>query len=331
MPDRSTELELIKRCDLRIIAAELGFAINPQKTSRGSTCMDHPDGTRILIGLASDGHFVFCAVRGHGGGSAIDLWQQRRGGSLGDVRRSLRPFLDGAGSAPPPLHAAAGLQQSRMLPSLQPIERDILGVQARYAGFSPLGSHHPYLCEVRGIPPEILAEPFLAERLRIDERSNAIFPHYDDSGLCGWEARNHGFIGFAKGGRIFCTVPDERDLKLVIAESAIDALSYGVIAGYDRARFLSFSGGLNDEQPRLLQQAMSKMPPGSMVIAAVDRDEAGDQYVSVLEDLFRRLGRDDLTFRSDQPPVVGCDWNDALRASSGSPRTLGGGRPGPSG
>ena len=332
MTSRADELEQMKRVDLRIIAAELGFHLNPKRTSRGSACMDHPSGERMLIGLASDGHYVWCAVRGHGSGSVIDLWQQHRGGSLGDVRRALRPFLNGSDFAPSPLHAS-GVQQSRMLPSLQPIERDTLGVQARYAGFSPLGPHHPYLCEVRGIPSDILAEPFLAERLCIDERGNAIFPHYDDSGLCGWEARNDGFVGFAKGGRkgIFCTVPGEHDQKLVVAESAIDAISYGVIAGHDRARLLSFSGGLNDEQPRLLQQAMSKMPPGSMVIAAVDRDDAGDRYVSVLGDLFRQLGREDLTFRSDQPPMIGCDWNDALRVGSGSPRPLGGGRPEPGG
>ena len=314
---RDQELDQLKRVDLRIIAAELGFGINARKTSRGSTCMEHPSGDRILVGLAADGHYVWCAVKGDGHGTAIDLWQQHRGGNLGEVRRALRPFLDVGSSTPPPLSPAT-VQQSRMLPNLQPIERDILGVQARYAGFRPLGSHHTYLCETRAIPPEILAQPFLAERLRIDDRGNAVFPHYDDSGLCGWEARNHDFMSFAKGGRkgLFCTVPDADDRRRVIAESAIDAISYGVISGHHRARFISFSGEVNDEQPALLQRARGRMPPGAMVSAAVDNDDAGNGYLRTLEGLFRELGRADLTFREDRPAFIGADWNDALKANS---------------
>lgn len=316
MPSDSEELDQMKLVDLRVIAAELGFEINTRRSSRGSVCMDHPSGDRILVGRATDGHYVWCAVRGRGSGSAIDLWQQHRGGSLGDVRRALRAFL--GGGAPPPPHAAPG---HGVLPALRPIERDILGVCARYAAFAPLGPYHPYLCGERAVPREILSDPKFAERLKIDERGNAVFPHYDGSGLCGWEARNHGFVSFSKGGRkaIWCSVPAADDHRLVIAESGIDALSYAAIAGHHGSRFLSFSGGLNNTQPSLLQNAMRRMRPGSMVVAAVDNDDAGDGYVSVLETLFNDLGRDDLAFQVDRPAVAGFDWNDTLKVGQEHP------------
>ena len=88
------------------------------------------------------------------------------------------------------------------------------------------------------------------------------------------------------------------------------------MSGHHRARCSSFSGELNDEQPALLQRAMGRMPPGSMVNAAVDNDDAGNGYLRTLEGLFRALGRADLTFREDRPAFIGADWNDALKANS---------------
>ncbi|MEL7484541.1 MAG: DUF3991 and TOPRIM domain-containing protein [Planctomycetota bacterium] len=329
MTSRTDELEQFKTdIDLRIVADELGYELNVKKSSRGSTAMDRGPSDRILVALAPDGHFVYCSVHDPAdAGSVIDLWQRRRGGTLGEVRKALRPFLGAKGMAPPPL--SSGRTQSMMLPNLRPVERDILGVQARYQGFNPLGGYHPYLCDERAFPPEILSQDFLVPRLRIDDRGNAIFPHFNDSGLCGFEARNHDFVSFSAGGTkgLFCTVPGPDDRTLVIAESAIDAISYGVISGHHRTRFISFSGGLNNEQPALLRQAMDKMPTGSAIIAAVDHDDAGDAYIDQLETLFDSLARHDLSFKADRPAFIGADWNDDLKARASQPD--GGGRPAP--
>ena len=330
MVSRQDELESFKTdIDLRVVAAELGYEVNLKKSSRGSTAMDHAAGDRILVALASDGHYVYCSVQDPSdAGSVIDLWQRRRGGSLGEVRKALRPFLGAQGFAPPPL--SSGHAQSQNLPKLRPIERDILGVQARYAGFRPLGGHHPYLCGERAIPAAVLALPLFEERLRVDDRGNAVFPHFNGSGLCGYEARNRGFVSFSTGGvkGLFCSVPREDDRVLVIVESAIDAISYGVIRGNECARFVSFSGGLNNDQPELIRRAMGRMPPGSTIAAAVDNDEAGDMYLDRLGSIFGNLGRADLVFVDARPVTRGNDWNDELKASPHQPRV--GVRPGPS-
>lgn len=336
MASRADELEQIKRLDLRVLAAELlGYTVCVKKSSRGSTAMDGPDGGRILIGLAGDGHYVFCSVRGQASGSIVDLYQHHHpGASIGEVRKAVRPFLeDGMGFVPgvPPHRSPGSAPSLSELEPLRPIEKDILGVRARYAGFESIGPYHSYLREERGLPPAILRDPKFADRIRVDERGNAIFPHFNADGLCGWEAKNCDFTSFAAGGKkgLWCSVPAEGDDRLVIAESAIDALSYAAIRGAARARFVSFSGGLNPGQPELLARAMNRMPTGSRVIAAVDNDEAGDRFVDQLGELVDGIGREDLVFLKGRPAERGDDWNDTLRSFSGSPWPHGAGRPEP--
>lgn len=312
----------MKRLDLRVVAGELGYTLNTKRSSRGSAVMDHPSGDRILITVAPDGHYVWCSVRERASGTCIDLWQRHRGGSLGEVRAALRPFLGGPGSLPggtpqllsEPTHGSTQ-------PELRPAARDVLGVRARYETFSPMDGQHPYLCEERKLPREILTLPRFADRLWVDARGNAIFPHFNENGLCGWEARNRGFVSFATGGikGLWYSVPAKDDNRLVITESAIDALSYATIAGHKRARFVSVSGGMNTSQPALLGCVMARMPAESVIIAAVDNDEAGDGYLVLLEQLFVEVGRDDLRYVTDRPTVRGSDWNDALRTGSSHP------------
>ncbi|NRA56855.1 MAG: DUF3991 domain-containing protein [Phycisphaerales bacterium] len=330
MPSRTDELEHFRTAiDLRVVAADLGYTVNRKRSSRGSTCMDHPNGDRVLVALGDNGHFVYCSVRDPGDtGSVIDFWQRRRSGRLGEVRKALRAFADSASVGEP---ATSMVPASSALPPLVPVERDILNVQARYETFGPLPFPHDFLCEDRGLPAELLALSVFANRLRVDGRGNAIFPHYGPEGLCGWEARGPGFTSFARGGRkgLWCSAPAEGDDRLVIAESGIDALSYAAVRGAACARFVSFAGGLNPGQPELLVRAIDRMPAESRIIAAVDNDDAGDRFVDQLAELVDGLDRDDLAFLEDRPGERTCDWNDALRSGSGSPQLHRGGRPEP--
>ena len=75
----------------------------------------------------------------------------------------------------------------------------------------------------------------------MDTKGNAIFPHYDEEGTCGYEIKNKGFTGFSAGGDkglwvSRCFAGDE---SLVIAESAIDALSFHALHKWKTARYVS--------------------------------------------------------------------------------------------
>ena len=46
---------------------------------------------------------------------------------------------------------------------------------------------------------------------------------------------------------------------------------------------------------------------------AVDHDAGGDKSGRRIEAIFRRVGRSNLAFIRDIPPLSGGDWNDELR------------------
>jgi uncharacterized protein DUF3991 len=60
---------------------------------------------------------------------------------------------------------------------------------------------------------------------------NAVFPHFDKDGMCGYEIRNTNFKGYSSGGTKALWLSQEypSDNKLVLCESAIDALSHAVL------------------------------------------------------------------------------------------------------
>jgi hypothetical protein len=87
---------------------------------------------------------------------------------------------------------------------------------------------HPYREDEGKIPSSILQSERFAGRVRIDALGNAIFPHFDREGLCGYEIKNYEFIGFSSGGTkgLWLSHQTNDDNRLIFCESAIDALSY---------------------------------------------------------------------------------------------------------
>jgi len=105
------------------------------------------------------------------------------------------------------------------------------------------------------------------------------------------------------------TRPD--DNRLVLCESAIDALSHAVLFPDDRARYASIGGKLNPIQPALVVDAIARMPANSEIVAAMDADDDGRKLAGVVRQAFKFSGRSDLRFE-EQEPFVFKDWNDQL-------------------
>lgn len=304
--DRRDELRRFKELDLRAYAADLGFELDRRKSGRRSAVMRHADGTKLLISRDADGHWVFVdlgdpAVRG----TIVDLCQARVGGTLGDVRRALRPLL-GGGAGPAPREATA------RFPSLAARDRadDPEALSAAYARTRPCGGTHPFL-ESRGVPPATLADPAFAAAVRIDPRGNAVFPHRDRGGVCGWELKNRDFRGFNPGGRkgLWVSRPRPDDDRLVVAESGLDALSYAALFGTAGGRFVSLAGRPGGVQLDLFAGACRKLSSGGTVVLAVDADDAGAALADLLEEVARDAGRQ---VRVHAPERPGDDWNDVL-------------------
>ena len=171
-----------------------------------------------------------------------------------------------------------------------------------------------------GCRPNVLSSPRFTGRVRVDRRGNAVFPHFDVSGLCGYEIKNQGFTGFAAGGKkgLWFSHSRPSDRRLVLAESAIDALSHAVLFpdAEDRTRYASLGGKPNAKQPELVQLTIARLPEGAEIVAAFDADEAGRMLVSMVrlavETVVSRTGRK-LTFLVHLPAEDGEDWNQVLQ------------------
>jgi len=145
--------------------------------------------------------------------------------------------------------------------------------------------------------------------------NNIIFPHEDRDGLCGFEIKNKGFTGFSEGGTkgLWFSNIFKSDTRLVIAETAIDALSFHCLNPDPHTRYCSIGGKMNPSQPALITGAVSKMPEGSEIIIATDADTAGRMMAGKIEHYVQAAQRDDITLTRAEPPEEGADWNDQLR------------------
>ncbi len=304
------ELDVFKReIDMRQFAVSLGYEMDRRESWRGSTVL-RSGADKIVVKRNGNGHYVFFSVRDDSdNGTVIDFLQRRQNLSLGAVRQILRPWI-GRPSIQP------------RFPKLEPTSPDRMRVESEYRRMSDVPGHL-YLEPQRRLPGTLLSSPRFAGRVRIDRRGNAVFPHFDVAGLCGYEIKNHGFTGFAAGGKkglwFSHTGPDDR--RLVLAESAIDALSYAVLFPdvEDRTRYASLGGKPNAEQPGLVEATIARLPEGAEIVAAFDADEAGRMLANVISvavaKVASRTGRT-LIFQVHLPAQDGEDWNQILQRAS---------------
>jgi hypothetical protein len=304
------------KIDLRAYAAAEGYEIDKRDSSRGSTCMRHP-GTddKIFIGLhTKTNHYVYWSVRDEAdNGTILDFVARRKGIGLTSredwaaVTKELREWI---GAPPAAIRAFA---------PLVPTTKDRIAVEAAYAEM-PEARRHPYLEQERALPFSLLGSPRFAGRIRTEARNgiqfpNAVFPHFDKHGLCGYEVKNTGFTGFAKGGTkgLWFSRTRRDDSRVVFCESAIDALSYAALFPSDTTRYASIGGKPNPEQPALVLAAIVRMPPNSEIVAAMDADEDGRKLAGVVRQACEFSGRSDLRFEAQEPAGFK-DWNEQLVA-----------------
>jgi hypothetical protein len=264
-------------------------------------------GDKIVVKRNGNGHYVFFSVRDDSdNGTVIDFLQRREDLSLGAVRQILRPWI-GRPAIP------------SQFPKLEPTSPDRMRVESEYRRMAN-GLRHPYLEHERRLPASLLSSPRFAGRVRTDRRGNAVFPHFDAAGLCGYEIKNCGFTGFAAGGKkgLWFSHTAAGDSRLVLTESAIDALSYAALFpdADDRTRYASLGGRPNATQPGLVQSTIARLPEGAEIVAAFDADEAGRMLVNVVRlavaGAASKTGRN-LIFQVHLPTQEGEDWNQVVQ------------------
>jgi hypothetical protein len=308
------ELHRFKEIPLAQFAAARGYQlVTGERTNagtwRGSTAssvlMRHPaTDDKIVIRRDDDGHWIYFSVRDSADhGTIVDFLQRRGQRNLGEVRQELRRW---SGSFQ---IVASAAPASRVPEEIRRRKRADL-LEAFRGLRQP--DNNTYL-NARGIRPETLrAERFRGTWLE-DERGNAVFPHRDPTGansVGGWEKKNNGFTGFSPNGEktIWISRAKRGDTTLVIAESAIDALSYHQLHPDERTRYVSTGGAFGPKGEGLLRRVLARMPAGSTCVIATDRDRDGDKYATQITPLAVHRH----VVRRDASPV-GKDWNDCLK------------------
>jgi hypothetical protein len=294
------ELERWKReINLTEFAAARGYRIDRRQSSRSSVVMRHP-GTddKIIIRRGGDQHWTYFSVRdSRDNGSIIDFLQRRTGASLGTLRQELRAW---SGSTPQ-------VRPDDYVPTLTSPERDRAAVQRSFDGARD-ASNSLYL-NTRGIRPETLGASRFRGTFRIDLRGNVLFPHHDAGGLCGFESKNYQWTSFSSGGRkaLWLSRTAPNDTKLVLAESAIDAISHYQLRPGPTARYGSVAGELGKAQLEIIRRAIADLRPGSTLALAFDADAGGEKLAGLVAGVAQRV-----LVERDHPPI-GKDWNGALK------------------
>jgi 5S rRNA maturation endonuclease (ribonuclease M5) len=301
---RQEELEKFKtQINLVEYAQSQGYQYSSQSSSRNSAVLAHDNGDKIVVATDTDGHGIYFSIRDDGdNGTIIDFVQNRSNLRLGEVRKELRNWRD---------EPRARGSEFRPREKPQPINRDRLGVIKAVSGFK-VAVEHPYL-EKRGISQSILKSDRFIGTVAMDSRGNAIFPHYDQDGLTGFTIKNDNFNGFSPGGTkaLWKSKQESGDRRLVIVESAIDAMSYHQLFAdkNPHTRYISTGGTISKYQLDLIKTAMADMTKtGGEIVIATDNDKAGNKLAKTLANVAPSLYK-----ISRHVPQQGKDWNEFLQ------------------
>ena len=300
-------------------AESQGYEIARRESSRSSTVMRRGD-DKVVVATAEDGHGIYFSVRDESdNGSIIDFVQRRLGLSLGQVRRELRPWI-GGGRATQRVHRRPEAERP---PKPTPSTSDRQAVLAAWMKMRPAAGRHAYLERERKLSIETLSDPRFIGMVRLDARGNAVFPHYDVDGLSGYELKNEGFTGFAVGGvKAVWHSSNLRDApRVVLVESAIDAMSHAQLTGDSQAGYVSIGGAMSPYQRTLVQRVLARAAErGVEIVIATDADQPGEKLATEME----ALAPAGATLSRQRPAAGFKDWNDQLRAEAGGSLDLDG-------
>ena len=301
---RQQELEFFKtQINLVEYAQSQGYQYISQKSSQNSAVLAHDNGDKIIVATDTDGHGIYFSVKDdRDNGTIIDFVQNRQDLRLKEVRTELKNW-----------NQLPRTQPAKFTPrdKPQPISRERLKIIKAASNFKVVKSH-PYL-EKRGIDQSILKSDRFIGTVATDNRGNAIFPHYDSNGITGFTAKNENYTGFSKGGTkaLWRSKPQESDRRLVIVESAIDAMSYHQLFKdkNPHTRYISTGGTISSSQLELVKTAMADMTKiGGQIVIATDNDSAGNKLAQTLTKEAPSKSQ-----ISRELPQQGKDWNEILQ------------------
>ncbi len=298
--------EFTRAINLSEYAAYCGYEKDTSKSSKSIAIMRKGD-DKISIKKAKSGEYLYYDWQDKKGGSIIDFVKNQQSKNIGEVRKELRPWI-GKDSKP----KVNEIQYQEKIEPIEPIKKD------RKHAYRELHAYchkreivsQKYLEEERKIDKSVLAHPKFLGQIHEDRMGNAVFPQFDKKGLSCLEYRNTNCMRFTKEApkALWTSKSSPTDKRLVFTEGPIDALSYHQLKGDDHTRYMSIGGNMSLNQKNLVKSAVARMPAGSEIIIAMDRDAGGDKLTKDMKEL---ISREDVKVIRDIPASK--DWNQQLK------------------
>lgn len=294
------ELRLFKtNINLSQYVASHGYKFDWMESYPNAAVMKNPEGEKIFITRweGNQWHY-FNPGDWYDKGTIIDLVQRQEKIPLGRVREILRPWLEDSPISVP---------SRSYVDNLTPVSISRQNaIESFYRGVCIRDSP---LLEKKGLSPSTLSSERFMGMIWEDGKGNVLFPHYDEHGLSGYEIKGRDFTGFSEEGveALWKSQKKFSDQRLVIVESAIDALSYHQLHGDTTARYIATGGSMSEHQKWLIESSIHEMPYDSKIVIAFDKDGQGDNFANEV-----------LTLSSSSSferhvPEMGADWNEELQ------------------
>lgn len=287
-------LELRERVDCRTVLERAGWKLDGQGSTRN--CPKYRKGEANIVLVTHEGRGWYDPLNGKRG-DVLALAQHIWGGNLGHARKALRPL---AGIAP------------KLVPLRPAADAAVFAADKAWRGahqLRPGSQGWTYLVETRGLPVDCIEHALRAGVLREGIYGTMWAMHRDATARpTGWEMRGPRYKGFSKGGdkALFWLGHLDTTDRVVVTESAIDALSLAAIEGWPEGTLYASTGG--GYGPGTDEALRALLLPGARLVAATDQGTGGELLAARLHELataclagFGRL----------RPEVK--DWNDQLR------------------
>lgn len=289
-----TEINLVE------VASLYGYGLNKKKSTANSVSLNS-ERDSIIVKKDGDNHWVYFNVHiGEDKGSVIDFILYRNPGLSFPLalRKIQNDYLGVTLDSPIERRAA----------NLNPVVKDRVGVCSLIKQMSA-AKNNKYLAS-RAIEDSTIQNARFKGVVLQDSFLNAVFPHIDETGICGAEMRNFKFRGFPRGGikSLWQSNCFRKDDRLFVVEGAIDALSHFVLLKNETTRYISIGGQPSPDAWVFLGNIVSKFyENGGRIISGFDNDEGGDKiHDRMTTDINVPIYRDIPTSK---------DWNKVLMSS----------------
>jgi hypothetical protein len=295
--DREAELAALRKLDLPTVAERLGYVAEKTKPGAQSVKMRRDSEVIVVRRDPAGGDRWFSTADNRANGDLFRLVQHVRGGGFSDAREFLRPLLRSVPAMP-------ALERGDR-PLADVAQADHTDVRQAWMGAKP--GMAAFLAN-RGITSATANR--YAEEIRIDQRGNAIFAHRNDLGdVIGFEVKNQGYAGFAKGGRKSLARFGPRDAsRIFVAESGLDAISAAQLEGHRRDTLYVSTGGAPGR--RTLDELV-KISRSKILAVGMDNDPRGHELAEQI-----REATQDTAATVERLPPEAKDWNDQLQAAA---------------